>query len=52
MQGVAEGSNVRPVLEMSRMIEINRAYSSLAALIQHNDDLRKTAVERLADIPS
>jgi flagellar basal-body rod protein FlgF len=52
MQGVAEGSNVRPVLEMSRMIEINRAYSSLAALIQHNDDLRKTAVERLADVPS
>jgi flagellar basal-body rod protein FlgF len=52
MQGVAEGSNVRPVIEMSRMIEINRAYSSLAALIQHNDDLRKTAVERLAEIPS
>jgi flagellar basal-body rod protein FlgF len=52
MQGVAEGSNVQPVLEMSRMIEINRAYSSLAALIQHNDDLRKTAVERLSEIPT
>ena len=52
MQGVVEGSNVKAVLEMSRMIEINRAYSSLAALIQHNDDLRKSAVERLADIPT
>jgi flagellar basal-body rod protein FlgF len=52
MQGVVEGSNVRPVLEMSRMIEINRAYSSLAAMVQHNDDLRKTAIERLAEIPS
>lgn len=52
MQGMAEGSNVRAVLEMSRMIEINRAYSSLAALIQHNDDMRKSAVERLADIPA
>ena len=31
MQGAIEGSNVKPVLEMSRLIEINRAYSSLAA---------------------
>ena len=52
MQGIAEGSNVRAVIEMSRIIEINRAYSSLAALIQNNDEMRKSAVERLADIPS
>jgi len=52
MQGMVEGSNVKAVIEMSRLIEINRAYSSLAALIQNNDELRKAAVERLADIPS
>jgi flagellar basal-body rod protein FlgF len=51
-QGTVEGSNVKPVLEMARLIEINRAYSSLSALIQRNDDIRKSAVERLADIPS
>jgi flagellar basal-body rod protein FlgF len=52
MQGTVEGSNVKPVLEMSRMIEINRAYASLASLIERNDELRKSAVERLADIPT
>ena len=51
-QGTVEGSNVKPVLEMARLIEINRAYSSLSALIQRNDDIRKSAVERLSDIPS
>lgn len=51
-QGMIEGSNVRSVIEMSRLIEINRSYASLAGLIQRSDDLRKSAVERLADIPS
>ena len=51
-QGTIEGSNVKPVLEMARLIEINRAYSSLSSLIQRNDEIRKSAVERLADIPS
>jgi flagellar basal-body rod protein FlgF len=51
-QGMVEGSNVKAVLEMSRLIEINRAYASLSALIQKNDEIRRSAVERLADIPS
>ena len=51
-QGTLEGSNVKPVIEMARLIEINRAYSSLASLIQRNDEIRKSAVERLADLPS
>ncbi|MDQ0471431.1 flagellar basal-body rod protein FlgF [Labrys wisconsinensis] len=52
VQGSVEGSNVKPVLEMSRLIEINRAYSSLSGIIQTNADLRKTAIERLADLSS
>ncbi len=51
-QGMVEGSNVRPVLEMSRLIELNRAYTSISSLIQRSDELRKTAVEQLAAIPS
>jgi len=52
MRPVHKLTNHDTVRYLSRLIEINRAYSSLAALIQHNDDLRKTAVERLADTPS
>ena len=51
-QGEIETSNVKPVLEMSRLIEINRAYASLAGIIQKNDDLRKTAIERLSELPA
>jgi flagellar basal-body rod protein FlgF len=51
-QGAIEASNVKPVLEMSRLIEINRAYASLTTIIQKNDDLRKTALQSLSEIPS
>ena len=51
-QGQIESSNVKPVLEMSRLIEINRAYTSLANMIQKNDDLRKTAIQSLSELPS
>jgi flagellar basal-body rod protein FlgF len=51
-QGMIEGSNVKPVLEMARLIEINRAYSNLSTMIQRSDEIRKSAVDRLSDIPS
>ena len=51
-QGEIESSNVKPVLEMSRLIEINRAYASLATMIQKSDDLRKTAIQSLSELPS
>ncbi len=36
--GSIEKSNVQPVLEIARMIEISRAYSSVAQMIQRTDD--------------
>lgn len=51
-QGMIERSNVKPVVEMSRLIEINRAYTTLATLIQNGDALRKTALDRLSDVPA
>jgi flagellar basal-body rod protein FlgF len=51
-QGMLEGSNVRGVLEMARLIEINRAYANLATMIQRSDEIRKSAIDRLADIPA
>jgi flagellar basal-body rod protein FlgF len=48
--GTIEQSNVKPVLEMSRLIEVNRAYQSISQLIQRNDELARTALERLAQV--
>lgn len=48
VQGALEGSNVRPVIELTRLIEISRAYQSAANMVSSADDLRKRAIERLA----
>jgi flagellar basal-body rod protein FlgF len=51
-QGFIEKSNVNSVLEMSRMIEITRAYTQISALLQQQHDLHRTAIEKLADVPA
>jgi flagellar basal-body rod protein FlgF len=51
-QGYIEKSNVNSVVEMSRMIEINRAYTQIATLLQQESDLHKSAIEKLADVPA
>ncbi len=52
VQGALEKSNVRAVIEMTRMIEVNRSYQSLASMLEKQSDLRRTAIERLADVPA
>jgi flagellar basal-body rod protein FlgF len=47
VQYALEGSNVRPVLELTRLIEISRAYESAAKFVKNSDDMRKSAMERL-----
>jgi len=37
------------VVEMSRLIEVNRSYSSVAGMVGRMDELRRTAISRLAD---
>ena len=51
-QGFLEKSNVNSVLEMSQMIEVTRAYTQLATLLQTQSDLHKSAIEKLADVPT
>ena len=46
-QGMLEGSNVKPVLEITRMIEVSRAYEQTAKMIDAEADLSRRAVERL-----
>lgn len=51
-QGFIEKSNVNSVAEMSRMIEVNRAYSSISSMLQQLGDSRKSMLDKLADVPA
>ncbi len=48
--GAIERSNVRPVVEMTRLIEVNRAYTNVASMIGRMDELKRSAVSKLADV--
>ena len=51
-QGAVEKSNVRGVVEMSRMIEITRAYTQVATLLQQPGDLSQQSIDKLAEVPT
>lgn len=50
MQGSIEKSNVSGVNELTTMIRVQRAYQSLASLMQRQDELRSNAIQRLGDV--
>lgn len=52
LQGSIERSNVRGVVEMTRMIEVTRNYTQVATLLQNQGEMRKSAVEKLAEVPA
>jgi flagellar basal-body rod protein FlgF len=52
VQGAVEKSNVRPVVEMARMIEVTRAYTQAATMMTQQADLNRTAIEKLAEVPN
>jgi flagellar basal-body rod protein FlgF len=47
-----ESSNVQPVLEISRMIEVMRAYEATATLSSKQQDMQREAVEKLGAYPN
>ena len=47
VQGALEGSNVRPVLELTKLIAISRAYESAAKIVSNADDMRAHAIQEL-----
>jgi flagellar basal-body rod protein FlgF/flagellar basal-body rod protein FlgG len=51
-QGAIEKSNVQSVMEMTRMIDITRAYTQIAQILQNQSDLRRTALDKLSDVPT
>lgn len=46
--GALERSNVRPVVEMSRLVEVTRAYELVSAMMKQDGD--KNELQRLADV--
>ncbi|HVZ27468.1 MAG TPA: flagellar basal-body rod protein FlgF [Rhizomicrobium sp.] len=51
-QGALESSNVQPVLEISHMLEVMRAYQATATLTQSQEDLSRKAINQLGQMPS
>jgi flagellar basal-body rod protein FlgF len=51
-QGAIEKSNVRGVLEMTRMIEVTRSYTNIATLLQQQSEMRRSAIQQLAEVPN
>ncbi|MDB5655920.1 MAG: flagellar basal body rod protein [Tardiphaga sp.] len=51
-QGFVEKSNVNSVMEMTRMIDVTRAYTQISAMLQQQTDMRKSALEKLAAVPA
>lgn len=47
LQGAVEGSNVQPVLEMTRLIEMQRAYERSSKLMDGEDDLRRKTLQQI-----
>ena len=52
VQGNIEKSNVRSVVEMTRMVEVTRTYTQVASMLQQQSDMRRAAIEKLAEVPN
>ncbi|MGZ5922964.1 MAG: flagellar basal-body rod protein FlgF [Rhizomicrobium sp.] len=50
--GMLEASNVQPVIEISHMIEVMRAYQATASLTQTQEDLMREAIDKLGAAPT
>ena len=49
-QGMLEGSNVKSILEITRMVEVSRAYEQTAKMMDSEADLSRRAIERLGRV--
>jgi flagellar basal-body rod protein FlgF len=50
LQGMIERSNVEPVVEMTKMIEVQRAYQHSTETLNATDDIISRAIQRLGDV--
>ncbi len=47
VQGAIEGSNVQPIAEMTRLIDIQRAYERSTKIIEGEDELRQKMLQQI-----
>ena len=50
LQGMIEHSNVEPVQEMTKMIEVLRAYQHSTETLNATDDLIRRALQKLGEV--
>jgi flagellar basal-body rod protein FlgF len=49
-QGMLEGSNVNPILQITRMIEVSRAYEQVTQMMSSQSDLTRNSIARLGRV--
>jgi flagellar basal-body rod protein FlgF len=49
-QGMLEGSNVKPVVEITRLIEVQRAYERISRMMESENDLSRRTIERMGRV--
>jgi flagellar basal-body rod protein FlgF len=49
-QGMLENSNVKTVIEVTRLIEISRAYESVTRMMESQADLSRRSIERMGRV--
>ncbi|HEY2660613.1 MAG TPA: flagellar basal body rod C-terminal domain-containing protein, partial [Caulobacteraceae bacterium] len=49
-QGMLEGSNVQPVAQITRLIEISRAYDAISSLMSDTNTLSTAAIQKLGAV--
>ena len=50
VQGMLEGSNVTPIKEIVKMIDLSRSYQSTATLMKDDAELVNEAIESLGRV--
>lgn len=49
-QGSVESSNVKPIVEITRLVELTRSYERVTRMIEQSNDLSRRSVERLGRV--
>lgn len=49
-QGYVEKSNVNPIAEITRLIDVTRAYESVTKMLSTDEDLKRRAIDKLAGV--
>jgi len=50
VQGAIEGSNVEPIVEMTKMVELMRGYQGVQRMLESEQELQRRMIERLGKV--